>query len=426
LSPDSSFPTKLGGLFVALKIVSDLHVHKIPKGLNWYGSKMIPAENAFISCLLLKLIGMERKSHVMDVVFDKGAALATGLNVVPKTAYLSEYAHRITHEDNIAFMNKWFPLLRKNFDIFGESFNLDFQSLPYYGDQPVVQKHYVSMRSRSQKAVPVFFAQDENSKIFCYSNADIRKGEEADEVFRFIDFWKKQSGKNPSHLVFDSKLTTYANCSRLNRMGITFITLRRKSKKLLQEIAALSSSAWRTIELSNVQRKYRTPKIVDQNVSIKDYEGTIRQIFIKDFGHDLPTVIMTNEKKKSVSTIITRYAKRMLIENSIAQNVDFFNTTALSSAVAIKIDFDLLLTMVAQAVYRILADKLRGYECAAPRTIFRKFIDTPANIIVGNKEIEVRLNKRADNPILLKSGLLYKPFSLPWIITPQKFVVTTR
>ena len=82
--------------------------------------------------------------------------------------------------------------------------------------------------------------------------------------------------------------------------------------------------------------------------------------------------------------------------------------------------------MVAQAVYRILDDKLRGYECAAPRTIFRKFIDTPANIIVGSKEIEVRLHKRADNPILLKSGLLYKPFSLPWILTSQKFVVTTR
>lgn len=426
LSPDTFFHTKLGGLFVALKIVSDLRVHKIPNELNWYGSKMIPTENAFISCLLLKLIGMERKSHVMDVVFDKGAALAAGLNVVPKTAYLSEYANRITHEDNVTFMNKWFPLLRKHFDVFGESFNLDFQSLPYYGDQPVVQKHYVSMRSRSQKAILVFFAQDENSKIFCYSNADIRKGEEADEVFRFIDFWKKHSGKNPPHLVFDSKLTTYANLSRLNQMGITFITLRRKSKKLLQKIAALSSSAWRPIELTNVQRKYRTPKIVDQNVSIKDYDGTIRQIFVKDFGHDLPTVIMTNEKKKSVSTIITRYAKRMLIENSIAQNVDFFNTTALSSAVAIKIDFDLLLTMVAQAVYRILADKLRGYECAAPRTIFRKFIDTPANIIVGSKEIEVRLHKRADNPILLKSGLLYKPFSLPWILTSQKFVVTTR
>lgn len=426
LIPGTSFQTKIGGLFLALKIVSDLTVHTIPQELGWYGSKMIPTTNAFISCLLLKLIGMERKSHVMDIVFDKGAALAAGLNVIPKTAYISEYANRITHENNIGFLDTWLPLLRKHFDVPGESFNLDFQSLPYYGEQPVIQKHYVSMRSRSQSAILVFFAQDEKSKIFCYSNADIRKGEEADEIFRFIDFWKKHTGNNPPHLVFDAKLTTYANLGKLNQMGISFITLRRKCKNILKEIATLPSSAWRTIELSNVQRKYRTPKIVDQQVSLKEYQGTIRQLFIKDFGHDLPTVIMTNDMKKSVTAIITRYAQRMLIENSIAQCVDFFSTTALSSAVAIKIDFDLLLTLVAQAVYRILASNLRGYEDASPRTIFRKFIDTPATVIIGEKEIEIRLNKRADNPILLKSGLLYNPFTLPWIETTHKIIVTTR
>jgi hypothetical protein len=387
---------------------------------------MIPTTNAFISCLLLKLIGLERKSHVMDIVFDKGAALAAGLNVIPKSAYLSEYANRITHEQNIRFMDMWLPLLRKKFDVPGESFNLDFQSLPYYGEQPVVQKHYVSMRSRSQKAILVFFAQEEKSKIFCYSNADIRKGEESDEIFRFISFWKKHSGKNPPHLVFDAKLTTYANLSKLNRMGIAFITLRRKSPAILKQIATVAPSAWRTVELHNVQRKYRTPKIIDQKVAIKDYEGYIRQIFIKDFGHDLPTVIMTNDMNKAVAAIITRYAQRMLIENTIAQSVDFFSTTALSSTVAVKVDFDLLLTLVAQAAYRIFANNLRGYEDASPRTIFRKFIDTPATVLIGEKEIEIRLNKRANNPILMRTGLLYAPFSLPWLNTNYKFVITTR
>ena len=426
LTPDTTFQTKLGGLFPLLKIVSDLGVHAIPRKLGWYGSKMIPTANAFLSCLLLKLVGMERKSHVMDIVFDKGAAFAAGLNVMPKTAYLTEYANRITHERNIQFMNRWLPLLRKNFDVPGESFNLDFQSLPYYGEQPTVQKHYVSMRSRSQKAVLVFFAQEEESKIFCYSNADIRKGEQADEIFRFVAFWKKHSGNNPPHLVFDAKLTTYANLSKLNRMGISFVTLRRKSPNILKQIATIASSAWRTVELHNVQRKYRTPKIVDQKVTLKDYEGKIRQILIKDFGHDLPTVIITNDIKKPVAAIITRYAQRMLIENSIAQNVNFFSTTALSSAVAVKIDFDLLLTLLAQAAYRIFAHNLRGYEDASPRTLFRKFIDTPATVVVGENEIEIRLNKRADHPILLKSGLLYTPFSLPWMHTDHKIVVTTR
>ena len=81
--------------------------------------------------------------------------------------------------------------------------------------------------SRRQKAMLVFFAQDESSKIFCYSNADLRKGEEAEEIFRFIAFWKQQTGKPPPPLVFDSRLTTYANLSKLNQMGITFLTLPR-------------------------------------------------------------------------------------------------------------------------------------------------------------------------------------------------------
>ena len=383
--------------------------------MDWYGSKMIPAENAFLSCLLLKLIAKERKSHVMDLLFDKGAALAVGLNELPKTAYISEYSERITHADNIRFMHRWLKKLRKNNVVTGESFNLDFQSLPYFGEQDVVEKHYVSMRSRRQKSILVFFAQDMKSKIFCYSNADLRKGEEADEIFRFIDFWKKQTGKKPPHLVFDSKLTTHRNLSKLNKMEIIFITLRRRSPGLLKEVANLPYSAWRKIELRNVARKFRTPKVIDKKIQLGDYKGRIRQIFVKDLGHDLPTILITNDMKTSCSDLISRYALRMLIENSISAGVDFFYNRALSSSVAIRIDFDLLLTLVAQAIYHILGQELRGYERSNADVIFRKFIDVPATIIIGKKDIEVRLNKRANNPILLNSGLIYTPFKLPWL-----------
>ncbi len=76
----------------------------------------------------------------------------------------------------------------------GQSFNLDFHSVPYFGEHPLVEKHYVSMRSRRQPSMLAFLAQDADSHVFCYANADIRKGEEAEEVFRFIDFWKRTHG----------------------------------------------------------------------------------------------------------------------------------------------------------------------------------------------------------------------------------------
>lgn len=198
-------------------------------------------------------------------------------------------------------------------------------------------------------------------------------------------------------------------------MEIIFITLRRRSPGLLKEVANLPYSAWRKIELRNVARKFRTPKVIDKKIQLGDYKGRIRQIFVKDLGHDLPTILITNDMKTSCSDLISRYALRMLIENSISAGVDFFHNRALSSSVAIRIDFDLLLTLVAQAIYHILGQELRGYERSNADVIFRKFIDVPATIIIGKKDIEVRLNKRANNPILLNSGLIYTPFKLPWL-----------
>lgn len=417
--------TRVGGLFLLLRILADLQVHKIVKNLGWYGSQMIPAAQAFLSGLLLKLMDKERKSHVMDLVFDEGAALAVGLNVLPKTAYVSEYSERITHADNLQFLQRWLKKLRHVHAITGESFNLDFQSLPYFGEDAVVEKHYVSMRSRRQKAMLVFFAQDAESKIFCYSNADLRKGEEANEILRFIEFWKQSTGAYPSHLVFDSKLTTYANLSKINRKDITFVTLRRRTPKLLKEIVNAPASAWRKIELRHVARKFRTPKVIDQPIVLTGYAGSLRQVWVKDLGHDLPTILLTNDMETSCSELITRYALRMLIENALSDGVQFFHTNALSCAVAIRIDFDVLLTLVAQATYHILAKKLRGYEQSGADVIFRKFVDTPAKILIGKKEIEVKLSKRANNPILIQSGLVNTPFQLPWLQN-RKVIITLR
>src|SRR5208283_427471 len=148
----------------------------------------------------------------------------------------------------------------------GESLNLDFHSVPYFGAHPLVESHYLSMRSRRQPSILTFLAQDADSQVFCYSNADIRKGEEAEEVFRFIAFWKRQYGSLPRHLVFDSKLTTYDGLDRLDAAGITFITLRRRSPSLLAEIDRLPPSAWRTVTLDISSRKHRTPRVYEHKV----------------------------------------------------------------------------------------------------------------------------------------------------------------
>jgi hypothetical protein len=225
---------------------------------------MIPAAHALRASLATKLWSIDRKSHVMALAADPGLALFSGLPATPKKSFLSEYSSRIHHAKTMRLLSAWHAHLagEKLFD--GSSFNLDFHSVPYFEEHPLVEPHFVAMRSRSQPSVLAFMAHDAESRAFCYANADLRKGEEADEVFRFIKFWKSAHGELPRHLVFDSKLTTYANLARLHEMGITFITLRRRTHKLLAEVAALPPSAWRTITLDVPTRKYKTPRIFEQ------------------------------------------------------------------------------------------------------------------------------------------------------------------
>jgi hypothetical protein len=289
---------------------------------------------------------------------------------------------------------------------------LDFHSVPYFGEDPVVERHYVSARSRRQPSILAFLAQDAAGRAFCYSNANLRKGEEAEEIFNFISFWKRTHGQLPHHLVFDSRLTTYANLARLDKMGISFITLRRRSPQLLKEIVLLPRSAWRTIELDVPTRKYRTPRVFEQKVSLAG--APFRQLFIRDLGHDEPTILLTNQHRLSAKKLITRYAQRMLIENALSDAVRFFHLDALSSAVGLKIDFDMVLLVIASGLYRILAKTMRGYSDAQARQIFRDLVDIPADVTITEREVQVSFHRRSHLPILLASGLLDKPVAVPW------------
>ena len=275
------FETQLGGLYLFLPFLVGCDFPGLVKKAGFPGSEMIPPTQALLSLLALKLSGKARKSHVMDLVFDEGVALFAGLNVVPKTTYLSTYSDSISPKMNESFRARWVAVLREEGLVSGESFNLDFHTIPFFGEDDFVERHYLAKRSRSQKSILVFLAQDADSQVFCYSCADLLKREQAGEVLRFVKFWKKTYGELPAELVFDSKLTTYENLNRLNKMGITFMTLRRRSPGLRREMANIPRSAWRTIHLEVPHRTYQNPKIIDRKVKISDYEGPIRQLFIR-------------------------------------------------------------------------------------------------------------------------------------------------
>jgi hypothetical protein len=412
LVPGSQFTTRCGGLFLFLPELVRLRLHTLAGTARLPGSAMIPAEHALRAALALKLWSIERKSHVMALVADPGLALFCGLNAIPKKSYLCEYSSRLDHTRTTSLLAAWHRAAAKDQLFSATSFNLDFHSVPYYGQDPQVQRHYVSMRSRAQPSVLAFLAQDAQGRAFCYSNADLRKGDEAEEIFRFVAFWKKHHGENPRHLVFDSRLTTYAHLARLEHSGITFITLRRRSAALLAEIEGLAPSAWRRVRLDVPARKFKTPRVFEQPVKLAG--ATFRQIFVLDLGHEEPTILLTNDQHTSQAKLITRYAQRMLIENALSDAVRFFHMDALSSAIGLKVDFDMALLVIASGLYRLFARSMRGYAEAQARHIFRDLIDTPADVSISKHEVHVHFHRRAHLPIIIASGILNSPVKVPW------------
>ncbi len=407
-----TFATRCGGLFLFVPDLVRLGLDRLAATARLPGSKMIPAEHALRACLALKLWSVERKSHVMALVADPGLALFAGLNAIPKKSYLSEYSSRLDPARTTRLLAGWHAQLGDSRLFPGQSFNLDFHSVPYYGEDPTVERHYVSARSRRQPSILVFLAQDADGRAFCYSHANIRKGEEPDEIFRFLTFWKRLRGDYPRHLVFDSRLTTYAKLARLDGMNIAFLTLRRRSAALLKQIALLPRSAWKIIELDVPTRKYRTPRVYEQAVPLAGCR--FRQFFVQDLGHDQPTILLTNQHRVSAKQLITRYAQRMLIENALSDAVRFFHMDALSSTVGLKVDFDMVLLVIASGLYRLLAQRMRGYSDAQARQIFRDLIDTPADVSITDTQVRVSFHRRAHLPIILASGLMEQPIKVPW------------
>jgi hypothetical protein len=410
------FRTKFGGLFLFLPWLVSAGLDKLLAPGGFPGSKMVPAACAVRSLLALKLFGNARHSHVMSSVLDEGLALFAGLNVVPKRSFLTEYSCRVDPACYPKLMRDWFDTVSRLGLEWGTSFDLDFHTIPFHGDDALVEKHYISKRSRRQKGMPAFLAQDADTRVFCYANGELRKDEQNDEVLRFVEFWKQRTGRLPEELIFDSKLTTYANLNDLNRMGIPFITLRRRSRKLLAAIAQTPASAWRRIELESVSRAYKTPRVLDRRISLNDYDGPLRQLTVADLGHEDPTLLLTNQLTRSASHLIGRYAQRMLIENNIEDGIDFFHMDALSSAVAMKVNCDLQLTLMASSLYRLLAVRIgNGYESAKSRHLFRDFIDASAKVTITEGEIAVKFQKRAHNPLLVAAGFDKTDGAVPWL-----------
>lgn len=403
--------TGFGGVFLFMPIIMELGLDRLWP-LDFYGSKVIPPMNYLLSYLCVKLLGSERLSHCGDYSFDYGLGVFAGLNTLPKSATLSSYSYNHGTSSIETMLSGFAKLLHKHGYIKGNNINLDFHSIPYFGDTEEIERNWVATRGKRMQSVLSFFAQDLDTTFLCYSNADIKVGEQNDEILKFVNFYKGSTGILPERLIFDSKLTTYKNLDQLDKKGILFITLGRRGSNFEKEIAAVTQ--WETVRLDNVKRKYRKLLFHVQEVKIKDYENHVLQIYVKGNGRELPMRLLTNDFESSIKSIITYYSHRWRIETNIGENVDFFNLNGLQSNVVVQVNFDVAMTLIANTLYKILAKNIRWFENQQPKTISRKFLNIDTSIHVGQDNITVKYKKKSYVPVIKDWVNMLGEIKIPW------------
>ena len=407
--------TQVAGLFLFLPQLLALDLPQAVTHAGLPGSEQIPPLQALLALLVPKLLGKRRVSHISDLCHDEGAGLFAGLNVLPKITFATDYSYkteRAMNERLVAAVIAKTPL--------GDpplSFNLDFHAIPFRGAEPDLENHWVPTRNRALPTVMAFVAQAAGRRVLCYATANVLRAEADGLVPKFAEYWKEQTGHYPARLLFDSRATTYAGLSQLTQRQVGFITIRRRGAGMLARVGRLPAERWQHCQITQAKGKRRQVQYVEEWVQLDGYEGTVRQLVVTGLGHESPTFFLTNDRPQpqTAREVIQTYASRNHVENHLGEQITFFHLDCLCSDVRLNVDFDLTLTVLADLLYRSLAERLKGFDRAGPSKLYRKFVDTPGQIEITAKGVIVRLSKRAHNPLLKEAGLTEPTRPVPWL-----------
>jgi transposase len=389
------------GLLCFWPIIKTYGIDAVINDSDYPETQAISKFSSIMAFLALKLSNVRRYSADDLWCMDRGPGLFAGLNVLPKSAWFSSYSHRVTREMNLKFLRDLHELWQKK-GLLGDTANLDFTTIPYWGDDSHLENNWSGKRRQSLSSMLSIFAHDPDSGIIDYGDTDILHKNQDAVVLEFLDFYQRGSKKNNlKYLVFDSKFTNYQNLSKLDDEGIKFITIRRRGKNIVDEINNLPSSSWKKIRIPCAGNKRRSLKIHDSTIYLRGYDKVIRQIAITGHGKIKPALIVSNDFDLKVEEMVRKYSRRWLVEKTISEQIEFFHLNRVSSSMVIKVDFDLCMTILAHNLYRLLALELERYSHLSDIRIHEQFIVNSGEIAVSENAIIVKLKKKKNLPLLL-------------------------
>jgi hypothetical protein len=347
---------------------------------------------------------------------DRGEGLFAGLNVLPKAAWFTSYSHRVTSDMNLSFLKQLHKLWQEN-SLLGDTSNLDFTTIPYWGDDKHLENNWSGKRNKALSSILAVLAHDPDTGIIDYGNANVMHENESNTVLEFLDFYKKNSS-NPrqlKYIVFDSKFTNYQNLNKLNKDNVCFITIRRRGAKIVDTINNIPASQKKKIRVQCSENKKRTLYVNDHKTTLKGYQGEIREIFITGNGKIKPAIIITNDFDSKVGDVVLKYAKRWLVEKGISEQISFFHLNNVSSSMVIKVDFDLTMSILAFNLFRIFALETDRYKKGTSTKIYESMLLNSADIKINEKEIIVELKKKRMLPLCLEIMNKYKDQKYHWL-----------
>ena len=393
------FSSKGVGVLCFLPFIKAYGIDRIIEQSSYPGTKTIGKLNAILAFLALKLSNVQRYGQDDGWCMDRGLGMFAGLNVLPKTTWYSAYSDAIERKDNIAFLKSLGRIFAEH-GLLSDTANLDFTAIPYWGDEDPFENNWSGKRSKALISMQAVLAQDPDTGILCYGDTTVKHDNQDNVILEFLDFYRQGTGKKIHCVVFDSKFTTLENLGHIHSKGIKFITIQRKSKHLGEKIQQIPSSDWKTVKVERANHKSRTVTFSESTtVNPRFGDEPLRQIFLK--GNSMkPATILTNDFTRKAAELIRQYAKRWLIESEISEQIHFFHLNRNSSGIVVKVDFDLTMTILAHNLYRLLASELPGYSHNGAQTLYDTFIDNYGEIVVGETEITVLMNRKRSLPLL--------------------------
>jgi len=300
-----------------------------------------------------------------------------------------------------------------------DTVNLDFTAIPYWGDDEPLENNWSGKHNKALQSILSVLAQDPDSGLLIYGDTTIRQDRQEDAVLEFLDFYHSDSKLDESlkYLVFDSKFTTYKNLSNLNQRGIKFITIRRRSKNLVAHINSIDDIEFKKITVAKANNKHRVVTCFEEKGELRDYDGIVRQIYIKDNGRQKPAILITNDFDISLENLIHKYSHRWLIETDISEHIDFFHLNLNSSGIVIKVDFDLTMTILAHNLYRLICHEYAryGFEHFEAQTMFDRLISGSGYIETKQDHVCVNLKKKRNHTHMLEVMPQFSNLRVPWL-----------